>query len=143
MIRFSNGAGIEDAHTADHLIAWDMGVSMQEKIGFAQLRKGWGNMDQAESQPIPRVQNLHRQGLKEIVIPLHDGHRRAESLDAVNDVALADIAEMPDFVRRRNISSDRFRKRIVGVGNDSDPKLLARCLHGRMITRQWRRGRWR
>ena len=67
--------------------------------------------------------------MKKIVVPPHDRHRRANALDLLQESALADISEMPDFVRRRNVSGDRFRKKIVSVGNDGDPKLLTGDLH--------------
>ena len=61
-----------------------------------------------------------RPGEMAVAIPSHHTHGRPELPDFRQDVRLADIAEMPDFIRLGDRLAHMRRKPIVRVGNNSN-----------------------
>ena len=122
MIRLADGARIEHAHALDDFIARDMGVSVQENVTPPEFGNGGRNMDQTEAEAVSFQGNFQRPELSEIIVSLHDDDRRAEALDAFQNLASADIAKMPDLIGPGDCLAHGVRKNIVSVGNDGDPK---------------------
>lgn len=98
MVRLTDRARIEHTHALNDFIARDMSVSVQENVTPPEFGSGGRNVDQTETETVSFQGNFQRQGEGKIIVSLHDDNRRAEALDAFQNLASTDIAKMPYLI---------------------------------------------
>lgn len=125
-VRASNAARIQKTHSRDVLISRDMGVAMQNDIRVVRRIVG---RDMNEAKPDPISPEINDQGPLDMAIAIsaHHRHWRAVTLDLMKNTGIANVAQMPDFIRVRRECFKIRRQFIMRVGEDEDAKRRGHC----------------
>jgi hypothetical protein len=94
---------------------------MQDHINPDRRMSRW-NVDEAKPDSVSFQVDREWPVEIAVAIPTHNGDRRPEGLDRLENCGRADVAEMPDLIRVRSYRLELRRQLIVGIGEDEDPK---------------------
>ncbi len=117
-VGFADGAGVEDAGGADHFVARDVGVAVEEEFRAA----GAVGRDVDEEEGVAATLKEEAQGEIEaiVVVAKYGVNGWANGFYSVQGRHVAKIAEVPDFVGGGELRDGGGGEAAVGVRNNSN-----------------------
>jgi hypothetical protein len=95
-------------------------MTMQNNINIVR-RNIRRDVLQSKLQTFPREVDNQRPIRVPIAIPAHNGERRTDRLQIIADRRLANIAQMPDFIRACRQIKNRLWKFVMRIGQHKNP----------------------
>lgn len=123
-VRAGDATRIQEANTANCLVARNVSVTMQKNIAIFQwaVRRRW-NVLQTKPHALSDEIKSHRPRNFAVAVSPHHRYRWPKQSQLIQQCRGADIAQVPNFVHPFNQSGDVRRQTIVRIGDDED----ARC----------------
>jgi hypothetical protein len=94
-------------------------MPMQHNIDIVR-RNVWWNVHQPKLQSFTSKIDNQRPVCVPIAISPHDGERRTNRFQVERDRRLADVTQMPDFIRLASKIDNFLRQLVMRVGHDQD-----------------------
>lgn len=127
LVGFADSARVENACGADHFIARNMSMAVEQEPGRADVARR--DMNECESVAFAGECEEWREVEPVVIVAGDRENRRADGSDSGQGVVIAKIAEVPNFGCGGKRHAESGREFPVGVGDDGDkhPRICLGC----------------
>jgi len=114
--RAGDAAGIQPADAVDLLVAWHVGVAVEDDVAIPRRTCG-RDVLQVKTDALALEAQDFRPVRHIVIVPQYYLDRRADGGEFAEQLGRADIAEMPDLICAGDPLQENVRKAVVRVGD--------------------------
>ena len=116
-IRTRDAAGVQEQNAAPFFVSRNVSMTMQDHIDIIR-REIRRNMHQPKPQSAALKIDNERPVGAPIAVPPHNGERRTDRFEIKGDRRLANIPQVPDFIRLVGKMDNLLRQFVMSIGNN-------------------------